>query len=105
MAQQAAAKGHKVIVISPDKDLLQLVDENISVFHPTTTKPYSTLPNPPCLHPLTALGLALEYLLEKYRFEPKFLPHLQALTGDAVDNSTALVPFAFSLVVYSCSPV
>lgn len=41
-ARVAARQGHEVIVVSPDKDLLQVVDERVKVFDPVRGKIIST---------------------------------------------------------------
>jgi DNA polymerase-1 len=68
-AKQAVQKGFKVVIISSDKDLMQLVDDDISMFDPMKAKP---------IH-------AAE-VQEKFGVEPKHVIDILALAGDSSDN-------------------
>lgn len=59
----------KSIVISSDKDLVQVIDENTQIFDPIKSK-YMNEKN----------------LLEEYGISPKQFIDIQSLTGDAADN-------------------
>lgn len=68
-AKKLAAQGHPVIVVSGDKDLLQLVSENITVWDPMR----DVFMNPAAVH-------------KKYNIPPETLLDFFALTGDSSDN-------------------
>jgi DNA polymerase-1 len=69
VARQAAAQGRGVVIVSSDKDLLQLVDDNIRVYNPGHNVLYDAAA-------VTArLGVS-----------PAQVPDYLALLGDAVDN-------------------
>ncbi|MDR0631779.1 MAG: hypothetical protein LBF54_00835 [Holosporaceae bacterium] len=61
--------GYEVRIISSDKDLMQLVGDNISLFDPIKSKVIKT-----------------EEVLEKYKVLPSQMVFLQALMGDPSDN-------------------
>jgi len=66
------SKTLEVIIVTGDKDVLQLIDKNIKVFIPARGK------QPAQLYDRKAF-------LEKYGFEPKKLVDFKALSGDASD--------------------
>ena len=68
-AKQAVKKGFKVVIISSDKDLMQLVDDDISMFDPIKARP---------IH-------AAE-VQEKFGVEPKHVIDILSLAGDNSDN-------------------
>ena len=68
-SQRAKELGHKVTVVSPDKDMLQLVDESIRIYHPIK-KAY-----------ISSFEVA-----QKFGVLPSQLPDYQALFGDKEDN-------------------
>jgi 5'-3' exonuclease len=68
LAHIAEARGNKVIIMSNDKDFLQLVNENISVWNPPKKKMY----NP-------------DRVLEDYGFHPNNFLLYRAVTGDKSD--------------------
>lgn len=68
-ARQLSRQGHRVIVISGDKDLLQLVDDQVEVWEPMKDKVMDSLA-----------------VLEKYRVAPDRLLDCFALMGDSSDN-------------------
>jgi DNA polymerase-1 len=73
LARQAVEQGRKVVVVSGDKDLLQLVDEHVTVLNPGREGSGSTLYD----------RKAVE---EKFGVPPQRVVDVLALVGDAVDN-------------------
>ncbi|QCI24107.1 5'-3' exonuclease [Buchnera aphidicola (Macrosiphoniella sanborni)] len=69
LASQLEAKGENILIISHDKDMLQLVTKNISIFN----KKNDTIITP-------------EKIKEKYGIKPKEFIDLLALIGDVSDN-------------------
>jgi DNA polymerase-1 len=68
-ARKLAAAGHKVIVVSGDKDLLQLVNDDISIWEP-----------------MKDVVMDSEGVKKKYNVPPDRLLDLFALMGDKSDN-------------------
>ena len=68
-AHIAKNKGFKVTVISSDKDLMQLVDDNVSM-----------------LDPVKSTIIGREQVIEKFGVPPELVVDAQALIGDSVDN-------------------
>ncbi len=68
-AKQASAQGLKVRIVSSDKDLMQLVDDNIHMFDPMKNKR------------IDAKGVE-----EKFGVTPDKVIDVQALAGDSADN-------------------
>ncbi|MEZ0323468.1 MAG: 5'-3' exonuclease H3TH domain-containing protein [Hydrogenothermaceae bacterium] len=69
LAKDAEKKGFEVIVVTPDKDMLQLIDDKIKVFNPVSEILYNS-----------------QKIKEKYGIEPlQFVDYL-TLIGDPVDN-------------------
>ncbi len=68
-ARDAAKQGAEVTVVSSDKDLMQLVDERISMLDLMKNKPIS-----------------FEQVEEKFGVTPDKVIDVQALAGDSVDN-------------------
>ena len=68
-AHIAKNKGFKVTVVSSDKDLMQLVDDNVSMLDPVK----STL-------------IGREQVIEKFGVPPELVVDAQSLIGDSVDN-------------------
>lgn len=68
-ATKAAEKGARVTIISSDKDLMQLLDGNISM--------YDTMKN-------KAIGI--DEVVEKFGVTPEKMIDLQSLAGDSTDN-------------------
>ena len=65
---------HTVVIVSPDKDLNQLIlSDNIIIFNPRSK-----------------LYFSQETIQEKIGFHPKFFTIYQALVGDAADNITGV---------------
>ncbi len=69
LATTGSKKGLQVYIVTADKDLLQLVSEQIKVFHPQT---YEIMDR--------------EKVQEKFGLPPEKIPDLMALTGDSIDN-------------------
>ena len=72
LAHKAAQQSLEVRVVSSDKDILQLVDENVKVFDPKKDK--------------EGLLYDAAQVKLKYGVEPHRLVDIFSLTGDAVDN-------------------
>jgi len=68
-AKQLSRQGHKVIVVSGDKDLLQLIDEQVIVWEPMKDR-----------------IMDIQSLHAKYNIEPQQLLDCFALIGDSSDN-------------------
>ena len=68
-AKQAAAVGHRVTIVSSDKDLMQLIDDNISMQDPMK-------------------GTAISYaeVQKKFGVNPDKVIDVQSLAGDSADN-------------------
>ncbi|HET7746707.1 MAG TPA: DNA polymerase I [Vicinamibacteria bacterium] len=73
LAAQAVADGHKVIVVSGDKDLLQLVSDGILVLNPGREG-------------AGAILYDAKLVEEKFGVPPEHVVDVLALVGDAVDN-------------------
>ncbi|MFW5868740.1 MAG: DNA polymerase, partial [Armatimonadota bacterium] len=73
MARRASEQGHKVVIVTGDRDMLQLVDDNVEVVATLRgirdTRRYDE-----------------ETVREDYDLEPKQLIDLKALAGDSSDN-------------------
>jgi DNA polymerase-1 len=68
-AEQAREQGHKVIIVSSDKDLMQLVDDNITMLDPMKNRP-----------------IGIPEVQEKFFVHPDKVIDIQALAGDSTDN-------------------
>ena len=73
LARQAVGQGLKVVVVSSDKDLLQLVDDDVLVLNPGREGSGSTL-------------LDRKAVEAKWGVPPERIVDVLALVGDAVDN-------------------
>ena len=69
IAKKYAAIGHKVVIVSGDKDLLQLVDDNVTMFDPMKNK-----------------IMDRAEVEKKYGVRPDQLLDFFALVGDSADN-------------------
>lgn len=69
VAKRAGKEGAKVFIVTADKDMLQLVDENIKIYDPMKDR-----------------VLDKDYVKEKFGVGPERVTEFMALTGDAVDN-------------------
>ena len=72
-ARHAAQQGWQSLILSADKDLFQIIDDNISVIRPS--KGVSDFD-----------FYDRDFFVKKYGFEPERMADYLALTGDAVDN-------------------
>lgn len=68
-AKMASNQGIKVTIISSDKDLMQLIDENISLYDPIKSK-----------------KISFNEVKEKFGVSPEQIVDLLALIGDSADN-------------------
>ena len=68
-ARQAAEAGGEVIIVSSDKDLMQLVDDRISL-----------------MDPVKQARIGRDQVIEKFGLGPEKVVEIQALAGDSVDN-------------------
>jgi DNA polymerase-1 len=68
-ARQAEAKGAKVTIVSSDKDLMQLVDDNITMFDTMKNK-----------------RIGPDGVVEKFGVGPDKVIEVQSLMGDSTDN-------------------
>ncbi|MDR2107215.1 MAG: DNA polymerase I [Holosporaceae bacterium] len=68
-ATRLSGMGYDVRIISSDKDLMQLVDDRVSMFDPIKSK-----------------VIKAAEVTEKYGVPPSLMTFFQALTGDASDN-------------------
>ena len=68
-ARQAARGGAEVVIVSSDKDLYQLVDEQICLLDPVKDK-----------------KICRAEVIEKFGLGPEHVIDIQALAGDSVDN-------------------
>ena len=57
------------VIVSSDKDLMQLVNKNVSMFDPMKNK-----------------KIGIDQVIEKFGLPPEKVVQIQALTGDKVDN-------------------
>ncbi|MEJ5310363.1 MAG: DNA polymerase I [Anaerolineae bacterium] len=73
LSRQAAAQGLDVVIVTGDRDALQLVDEHVTVL--TSGRRFSD-----------TLRYTPEAVREKYGLEPQQLVDLKALMGDTSDN-------------------
>jgi len=73
VAKKLAEKGIKVVIVTPDKDMRQLIDENISVLSVSQRGGASKLYD-------------LKTFMEEYGYHPSKIPDVFALSGDTVDN-------------------
>jgi DNA polymerase-1 len=69
LAKKASQKGIKVKIISSDKDMYQLLDENISIYDPSKKK-----------------EIRAKECFEKFGVYPQNFVDFQALVGDSSDN-------------------
>jgi DNA polymerase-1 len=68
-AKMASEADHDVIVVTPDKDMLQIVSDRVSVISASSS-----------------VKIDSAAVAKKFGVSPIQVPHLQALIGDAVDN-------------------
>lgn len=68
-AKQAAARGANVTIVSSDKDLMQLVNDKVSM-----------------MDPMKATNIGHDEVIEKFGVAPDKVVDVQALAGDSTDN-------------------
>ena len=68
-AQHAVAEGYRVTIVSSDKDLMQLVDANITMYDP-----------------MKNIEIGPDQVVEKFGVAPDRVIDVQALAGDSADN-------------------
>ncbi|WP_416897225.1 MAG: DNA polymerase I [Minwuia sp.] len=68
-AEHARESGHKVVIVSSDKDLMQLVDDNITM-----------------LDPMKNRKIGIGEVHEKFFVSPDKVVDIQSLAGDSTDN-------------------
>ena len=68
-AKKVADAGGEVIIVSSDKDLMQLVNEQVCL-----------------LDPVKQIKICREQVIEKFGLGPERVVEIQALAGDSVDN-------------------
>ncbi len=68
-ARQAAEAGAEVIIVSSDKDLMQLVGDHVSL-----------------MDPVKQARIGRDQVIEKFGLGPEKVVEIQALAGDSVDN-------------------
>ncbi|MFK7840462.1 MAG: DNA polymerase I [Bdellovibrionales bacterium] len=68
-AKRARELGKKVVIVSSDKDLMQLVDENVRMLDPMKNK-----------------WIGVDEVIEKFGVPPEKVTDVQALAGDSTDN-------------------
>ncbi len=69
IAKKSAESGINVFIVTADKDMLQLVNDNVKIYDPVKDR-----------------ILDSEYVKEKFGVGPERVAEFMALTGDAVDN-------------------
>ncbi|MBK66545.1 MAG: DNA polymerase I, partial [Rickettsiales bacterium] len=67
--KQASEAGQEVIIVSSDKDLMQLINDKVSMFDAMKNK-----------------TIGRDEVIEKFGLGPEFVIDIQALAGDSVDN-------------------
>ena len=68
-ARMAREEGHEVVIVSSDKDLMQLVGDNVSM-----------------LDPAKNITIGREEVIERFGVGPESVIDVQALAGDSTDN-------------------
>ncbi|WMS43717.1 DNA polymerase I [Acuticoccus sp. MNP-M23] len=83
-ARQAAAKGADVVIVSADKDLMQLVDERISMFDPASGEGRKAGASKMGVRAERRIGV--DEVVEYFGVAPDKVVDVQSLIGDATDN-------------------
>ncbi len=79
LARRSEAAGMDTVILSGDRDLLQLVTENVRLRLPRTAKGQTTMED-----------FGPQEVLEKYQVTPEQIVDLKALMGDSSDNIPGL---------------
>ncbi|MEY4102072.1 MAG: polymerase [Actinomycetota bacterium] len=74
LAAQGSAQGFKVLVVSGDRDTIQLIDENVTLLYPSKQG----------VSELTRYDAAKVF--ERYGIQPRQYPEIAALVGETSDN-------------------
>lgn len=69
IAKKASSKGLKVFILSGDKDMMQIVDDNILIYDP-----------------MKDLLIDKAEVIKRFGVSPPNIPDIMALAGDAIDN-------------------
>lgn len=69
IAKKASEKGIDVFIVTADKDMLQIINEKITIYDPMKDRILNS-----------------DYVKERYGVTPERIPELMALAGDTVDN-------------------
>lgn len=83
-ARQAAAGGADVVIVSADKDLMQLVDEHISMYDPASGEGRRAGSGRMGVRPERRIGV--DEVVEYFGVTPDKVVDVQALIGDSTDN-------------------
>ncbi|WP_457568056.1 DNA polymerase I [Desulfurobacterium sp.] len=73
LGRKLAERGFKVVIVSPDKDIRQLIEDNIHVLSISPQKKSETL-------------YTLKTFKEKFGYKPEQIPDIFGLAGDTSDN-------------------
>jgi DNA polymerase-1 len=74
LASQGSSQGYKVLVVSGDRDTIQLIDENVTLLYPSKQG----------VSELTRYDAAKVF--ERYGIQPHQYPEIAALVGETSDN-------------------
>lgn len=69
-ARHAQQLGCRVTIVSSDKDMCQLINDDVNIFDPIAKK-----------------EIGIEEVVHKFGVHPSMMPQMQALMGDKADNS------------------
>ncbi|MEM0907579.1 MAG: DNA polymerase I [Pseudomonadota bacterium] len=83
-ARQAAKDGADVVIVSADKDLMQLVDERIVMYDPASGEGRRSGSGKMGVRPERRIGV--DEVVEYFGVTPDKVVDVQALIGDATDN-------------------
>ena len=83
-ARQAAANGADVVIVSADKDLMQLVDDHIFMFDPASGEGRRSGTGRMGVRPERRIGV--DEVVEYFGVTPDKVIDVQALVGDSTDN-------------------
>lgn len=78
VARAKAAHGHRVLIVTPDNDMAQLVSENVNIFYPKETKKANQFKGP-------------DGVKEQFGVRPDQLLAYRAFCGDKSDNLDGLI--------------